>query len=453
MAYGKTIGVNRTGYTIHAAFLDNPRSTLPVSGMPGNHLNMKLGIYIRTIASAQGTERVTANIAKGLAGRGHEVDFLVEDSRGWLLEELAGTANIRVIDLAGQRVPVVLHRLFQLRIILGNLIAAPRGLPGTGNTGTRRLLKVMAHNNAPVLALRRYINSEQPATVLSFLNYPNFVLLLVAPYTHGDTRFMVNVRNHITTSARYGKSKWMRSVPKLIRRFFPRADCVVGPSQGVVDDVRAITDLPAERFRVIVNPVYRPEITELSMDPPGHPWFADSEQPVIVAAGKLKQQKDYPTLLQAFAQVREQRPVRLIILGRGALREALMARAEVLGIAADLDMPGHVKNPYAFFRNAAVFVLSSAWEGLPNVLIEAMACGCPVVSTDCPSGPVEILDGGRIGRLVPVGDAGAMAGAILATLATPPDREPIIARAREFSFERVVADYEALLTSRSCRPD
>ena len=412
---------------------------------------MKLAIYIRTIASAQGTERVTANIAKGLADRGHEVDFLVEDSSGWLIDELVAEPNIRVINLAGQRVPAVLHRLFQLRIILGNFVAASPGFPGTGDRGTRRLLKVMVHNNAPVLALLRYINKEQPASVLSFLNYPNFVLLLVAPYTRSDTRFIVNVRNHITTSSRYGKSKWMRSMPKLVRRFFPRADCVVGPSHGVVDDVREITGLPANRFRVIVNPVYRPEITDLSMQPPGHRWFADSDIPVIIAAGKLKPQKDYSTLLQAFARVREHRPARLIILGRGALRAALEAQADALGVSADLDMPGHVKNPYAFFRNAAVFVLSSAWEGLPNVLIEAMACGCPVVSTDCPSGPVEILDGGRIGRLVPVGDAAAMAGAIRATLATPPERDPIIARAREYSFDRVVADYETLLTGQSDR--
>jgi len=414
---------------------------------------MKLAIYIRTIASAQGTERVTANIAKGLAACGHKVDFLVEDDSGWLIEELAADPNIRVINLAGQRVAFMLQRLFQLRIILANLVATPWHLPGTDNSVTRRLLRVMTHNNAPVLALLRYINTEQPASVLSFLNYPNLVLLLVAPYVGTDTRFMVNVRNHITTSARYGKSKWMRSVPQLIRRFFPRADCVVGPSHGVVDDVRAITGLPDERFRVIVNPVYRPEITELSKESPEHPWFADGDIPVIVAAGKLKPQKDYPTLLRAFAKVREHRPVRLIILGRGPLRETLTAQAGSLGISADLDMPGHVKNPYAFFRKAAVYVLSSAWEGLPNVLIEAMACGSPVVSTDCPSGPAEILDGGRVGRLVPVGDADAMAAAIRAQLDSPPDRQAIIARAREFSFERAVTDYEALLTGQSGRPD
>ena len=241
--------------------------------------NMKLAIYIRTIASAQGTERVTANIAKGLAEQGHEVDFLVEDSSGWLIEELAAHPRVRVINLTEQRVSIVLHRLLQLRIILGNLVAAPWSLPGTGDSSTRRLLRVMVHNNAPVLALLRYINTEQPASVLSFLNYPNLVLLLVAPYVSTDTRFMVNVRNHITTSARHGKSKWMRGVPQLIKRFFPRADCVVGPSHGVVDDVREITGLPADRFRVIVNPVYRPEITELSMEPPGHPWLTDSDIP------------------------------------------------------------------------------------------------------------------------------------------------------------------------------
>jgi glycosyltransferase involved in cell wall biosynthesis len=429
-------------------------SDLPgADGSGSMHSYMKLAIYIRTIASAQGTERVTANIARGLADRGHSVDFLVEDSSGWLIGELDAYPNVRVINLAEQPVPAVLHRLFQLRIVLRNLMDSPLALLGIGNSGTLRLLRVMGHNNAPVLALLRYINSEQPASVLSFLNYQNVVLLLVAPYISTDTRLMVNVRNHISTSARHGKSKWMRSVPGLIRRFFPRADCVVGPSRGVVDDVREITGLPADRFRVIVNPVYRPEISELARQQPEHPWLADGDVPVIVAAGKLKPQKDYPTLLEAFARVREQRPVRLIILGRGPLREALTAQAESLGISADIDMPGHMKNPYAFFGNAAVFVLSSAWEGLPNVLIEAMACGSPVVSTDCPSGPIEILDGGRVGRLVPVGDAGAMAAAILATLDSPPEREVVISRAREFSFDRVIADYEALLTGASCGPD
>ncbi len=410
--------------------------------------DMKLAIYIRTIASAQGTERVTANIARGLADRGHPVDFLVEDSGGWLIEELAAHPNVRVINLAEQPVPMFLHRLFQLWIVLRNLMDTPQALLGFGNSGTLRLLRVMGRNNAPVFALYRYIRRERPASVLSFLNYPNLVLLLVARYADGDTRYIVNVRNHITTSARHGKSKWMRSVPGLIRRFFPRADYVVGPSRGVVDDVRQITGLSPDRFRVIANPVNRPEITTLSMEPPEHPWLAKGEVPVIVAAGKLKPQKDYPTLLKAFARVRASWAARLIILGRGSLREALESQAEELGISADLDMPGHVNNPYAYFRNAAVFVLSSAWEGLPNVLIEAMACGSPVVSTDCPSGPSEILEGGRIGRLVPVGDVEQMAAAIVATLDSPPDRERIIARTEEFSFDRVVADYEALLTGR-----
>jgi glycosyltransferase involved in cell wall biosynthesis len=409
---------------------------------------MKLAIYIRTIASAQGTERVTANIAKGLADLGHSVEFLVEDSGGWLIEALAAHPNVRVINLAEQPVSMLLHRLFQLRIVLRNLMDTPGALLGFGNSGTLQLLRVMGHNNAPVLALYRYIRRERPESVLSFLNYPNLVLLLVARYAGGDTRYMVNVRNHVTTSARHGESRWMRSVPGLIRRFFPRADCVVGPSRGVVDDVRQITGLSPDRFRVILNPVYRPEITTLSMEPPEHPWLAKGEAPVIVAAGKLKPQKDYPTLLKAFTLVRASRTARLIILGRGPLREALESLAEELGISADLDMPGHVTNPYTFFRNAAVFVLSSGWEGLPNVLIEAMACGSPVVSTDCPSGPSEILEEGRVGRLVPVGDVEQMAAAIVATLDSPPDREQIIARAREYSFDRVVADYEALLAGR-----
>src|SRR3546814_17554310 len=144
----------------------------------------------------------------------------------------------------------------------------------------------------------------------------------------------------------------------------------------------------------------------------------------------MKPQKDFPTLLKAFALLRQEHPAKLIILGDGAGKEGLEALAETLGIRADVAFPGYVANPYAYFRHASLFVLSSAWEGLPNVLIEAMASGCPVVSTDCPTGPSEILDGGPFGRLVAVGDYDALAKAQRTThyqQAAPPDRaEPTL---------------------------
>ena len=402
---------------------------------------MKVAIYMKTVKSAQGTERVSSNIAIGLAERGHQVDFLVEEREGWLIEKLEAHPNITVISLNDQGVPVLLHRGFQLWILLKNLLSPV----GTGDGCNARLLRVMAHENPPVLALYRHIRQTAPASVLSFLNHQNLVLLLVAPFIRSDTRFIVNVRNHITTSARRGKSRWMRSVPSIIKRFFPRADLIVTPSRGVAEDVREITAIAPEKIRVVHNPVFRPEIFELAAEDPAHPWLVDASIPVVIAAGKLKTQKDFQTLLRAFAAVRARRPARLIILGRGPDRQALLVLAQELGISDDFQLPGHVRNPYAYFRRASVFVLSSAWEGLPNVLIEAMACGCPVVSTDCPSGPGEILDGGRFGRLVPVGDAVQMAEAIAATLDSPPAAEEMIRRAREFSFDEAIAGYEAIL--------
>ena len=266
----------------------------------------------------------------------------------------------------------------------------------------------------------RYVRKARPHAVLSFLNYPNAVLLLASRRLRGETRILVSVRNHMSAAAGANELNWVRSVPRLMRRLFGRADAVVAPSQGVAADVAAITGLAPDRISVIYNPVFRPELATLAEAPVDHPWLAEGNEPVVLGVGKLKIQKDFPTLLRAFAQVRNRRPARLIILGEGGGAAELMALAANLGIGGDVDFCGQVQNPFAFYRRAAVFVLSSRWEGLPNALIEAMACGCAVVSTDCPSGPREILEGGRYGALVPVGDAEAMAAAILAVLADPP---------------------------------
>jgi len=163
--------------------------------------------------------------------------------------------------------------------------------------------------------------------------------------------------------------------------------------------------------------------------------------------GRLTEQKDFSTLLQAFAQVRAQRQARLLLLGEGEMRDELTALGLALGIAKDLSLHGFTNNPFAYMARAAVFVLSSAYEGLPGVLIQALACGCPVVSTDCPSGPSEILENGQYGRLVPVGDPAAMAQAILSTLEAPPDRGLLQKQASLFSVDRAVEQYlEVLFT-------
>ena len=408
---------------------------------------MKLAIYIRTIESAQGTERVSANIALGLAERGHHVDFLVEKSDGWLIDRLEAHPNVDVVNLNASRGSLLLHRGLQLWILIRNLLSSPLSLLGIGDSCTARLFRMMTHEDPPILSLCRYIRHSRPVAVISFLNYQNLALLLAAPMVSTDTRFIVNVRNHITTSAKHGKSKWMRNVPRVMRRFFPRADLILAPSRAVAEDAREITGIPSAKFRVVYNPVFRQEITELSRETPSHPWLAEADVPVVIAAGKLKPQKDFETLLRAFARVRQQRAARLVILGRGPGQDGLMALAAELGVDDDFQLPGHVRNPYAWFSHASVFVLSSAWEGLPNVLIEALACGCPVISTDCPGGSSEILEEGRVGRLVPVGDVAAMAQAIAATLDSPPSKDMLLARARDFSYDRAISGYEDVLTS------
>jgi glycosyltransferase involved in cell wall biosynthesis len=411
----------------------------------GSFADMRLAIYIRSVESARGAERVAVNVARGLAERGHDIDFLVEEDRAWLIGELVTQhTNVSLVDLRGAG-GGFFDGLFRGWAFLAHLATAPRALITSGDACIGPVARVLFKDRPPIRALHRYLRRVRPQAVLSFLNYPNVVLLLTARLCPAETRFVVSVRNHMSVAAANNESRWVRSVPRLMRRLFRLADAIVAPSRGVADDVVRITGLAGDRISLVYNPVFRPELAALAEAQIDHPWLADGNEPVVLGVGKFKRQKDFPTLLRAFAQVRARRPARLIILGEGEDAPKLKALAESLRIADDVDFPGHVQNPFAFYGRAAVFVLSSLWEGLPNALIEALACGCPVVSTDCPSGPSEILDGGRFGALVPVGSATEMAGAILATLGDPPSRMQLIERAREFSLDQAVRRFEAVL--------
>ena len=202
-----------------------------------------------------------------------------------------------------------------------------------------------------------------------------------------------------------------------------------------------------QNLTTIYNPVVTQKLLHLSAEPLSHPWFAAGSPPVLLAVGGFKPAKDHATLLNAFALVRKQRPVRLMLLGEGRLRDSLTRQAEELKIAEDLQMPGFVDNPFQYMANASLFVLSSVFEGLPTVLIEALACGCPVVSTDCPSGPQEILSQGRFGQLVPMGDANALADAIIQSLDAPWKKEKLISRGMDFSLEKATENYLQLIQS------
>jgi len=170
--------------------------------------------------------------------------------------------------------------------------------------------------------------------------------------------------------------------------------------------------MPAEKIRVIVNPVLNDGILHAGTERLDHPWFAPGQPPVIVSAGRFVPLKNFSLLIEAFSLLRARRPVRLIILGDGPLREEYLSKAKQLGIERDVALPGFMQNPYPYYAHAALFALSSDSEALPTALIEALACGTPVISTDCPNGPREILENGRYGHLVARGDARAMASAM-----------------------------------------
>jgi glycosyltransferase involved in cell wall biosynthesis len=198
--------------------------------------------------------------------------------------------------------------------------------------------------------------------------------------------------------------------------------------------------------QVIYNPVIMPGMKARARQVPDHPWFRAGEPPVVLGIGRLTRQKDFPTLIRAFAGVRRQRPVRLIILGEGEDRAALDTLVTELGLGDDVALPGFRDNPLGYLSASALFVLSSAWEGLPTVLIEALAAGTRVVSTDCPSGPREILQEGRLGTLVPVGDVPALAAAMSAALDCPPCPAPAAAL-EPFTREAAVDNYLRLIES------
>ena len=357
----------------------------------------RIAIYIPSLRIG-GTERMMVTLANTFAARGIAVDLVLSSAQGPYLQNVSHA--VRVVDLRSTRVMT--------------------SLPG----------------------LVRYLRSERRQAMLSALNHANVIAIIARSLARVHLRLVVSERS--TLSASKTLLFFGRLMPWFMRWSYPKADKVLCVSKGVADDLVEKLGLSREKLRVVYNPVVSDELIERSRAALDHAWFESGEPPVVLGVGRLTEQKDFTTLLRAFALVHTKRPVRLVIIGEGELRTSLEQLAQKLGIAADVLMPGAVANPFPWMRNAALFVLSSRWEGLPNVLIEAMACDTPVVSTDCPSGPAEILENGRWGRLVPVGDTNALAQAI--DLALDDSRKAEVAiRAKDFNADLAAEAYLSLL--------
>jgi glycosyltransferase involved in cell wall biosynthesis len=328
-----------------------------------------------------GAERVVVNLAQGISERGIRVDLVLAAAEGPLLDQVPPA--VRVVDLR-----------------------APRAI----------------RSLAP---LAGYLRRERPRVLVSSMGHANLIAVWAARLAGGVTPVVVTEHNTLSQETQHQRRLVGRLWPHLLRTFYPWANAVVAVSHGAADDLARTSGLPRDRVEVVYNPVITPTMMALARQAPDHAWFAPGQPPVILGVGRLTRQKDFSTLVLAFAEVRRRRTVRLIILGEGEERPTLEAMVRELGLAQDVALPGFRDNAAAYMAGSEVFVLSSAWEGLPTVLIEALAAGARVVSTDCPSGPREILQEGRLGALVPVGDAAALAAAILEALERPPGAVPV----------------------------
>ncbi|MDD3517445.1 MAG: glycosyltransferase [Chromatiales bacterium] len=300
------------------------------------------------------------------------------------------------------------------------------------------------HALTTVPALVRYLRRARPSVLLAAKDRAGRAALIARALAGIDTRIVIRLGTHLGAAleARHPLSRWLRTAP--MHLLYRHADAVIAVSEGVAADTARITGLAPGRIHVVRNPVVTATLQAGAAQPVPHPWL-EASVPVILGIGRLTRQKDFPTLLHAFARLRAERPARLILLGEGHDRATLERQAAELGVAADVALPGFQSNVYAWLARARLFVLSSAWEGSPNALTEALALGIPVVATDCPSGPRELLQDGRIAPLVPVGDAGALAAAMRQVLDAPPSPDILRAAVTEYRADVAAGHYLEIL--------
>jgi glycosyltransferase involved in cell wall biosynthesis len=298
------------------------------------------------------------------------------------------------------------------------------------------------HSVASLFALYRYLRNEQPDVLITDRLRLNIACQRARRLAGVRTKLFLSIHNPISVKLEGMRYHERRRLLKKIRRWMPNNEKIIAVSHGVAADVTACVGLPADRIATVYNPVITPELTAMAKEPVDHAYFQPNQGRVVLCAGRMTEQKDFATLLQAFATVRRQTACKLILLGNhGRYYADLQSQIDELGLSDDVDMPGFDSNPYRYMSRSDVYVLSSRWEGFGNVLVEALALGLPVVSTDCPVGPREILQNGRLGALVPVGDPDAMARAILETLDGKPDRQRLIDEVRPFTVENSVDGY------------
>lgn len=360
--------------------------------MPGMS-QARIAIFIPSFGDG-GVERMLVNLANGFVQAGAAVSFVLKRRDGAYLDRLLPEVGL-----------IVFHD---------------------------------ADDTSLIQEMIAFLREARPAVVLSAKERDDRIALEVKSRLGDDApRFFLragtSVLSREQTRKPYAFKRWFHR--RALKKLCARCDGILANSEGVARELADYAGISPERIHIVPNPTVTPDIEILSRASVDHPWFAPAQPPVILGVGRLSRAKDFPTLIQAFAELRKRRTCRLVILGEGGQRPSLEALAARLGVAEDVELLGFVKNPFAFLARAALFALSSQREGCPNVLIEALAVGTPVVATDCPSGPREILAGGRYGPLVPVGDSHAMAEAMASVLDNSLPSEVLQEAAGEYTPE------------------
>lgn len=356
----------------------------------------KIAIFIHGLTIG-GAERVFINLANGFCKMDYDVDLVVLSGSGEFKEKV--NPQIKVVDLKSKR---AITSIFKLR---------------------------------------KYITTNKPVAILSALGHINIVSIIASIGSNTKTI----VTEHSTNSIAFAEEGGLKAkiMPLLMRFFYKYATYVVAVSKGVADDLNKNIKIN-RKIEIIYNPTIPQELAKLIKLDTKHKWLTNKSSKIIISVGRLVKVKQFDLLINAFSLLEKELDVKLIILGDGPQREYLTKVIESLGVSSKVDMPGFTTNPYAFMAKSDLFVLSSMYEGLPTVLIEALACGIPVVSTNCPSGPYEILEGGRIGILVDNPTPTTLATAIKKAL-TEPISKPSPQDLQKYTLEYACKEYLKLI--------
>jgi glycosyltransferase involved in cell wall biosynthesis len=362
----------------------------------------KISIFVPSMRGG-GAERVMLALSEGLVKEGLDVDLVLVKAEGPYLAQVP--PEVRIVDLKANRVLASLP----------NLIS--------------------------------YIRRERPYAMLSTLTHANLIAIWAKCLARVPIRLVLR---QCEMGSLMKPSSFKSFIFNHLRSWsYCRADKIIVVSKELGDELCKALKLPKESIQVIYNPVVSPELFRNAQSPINHPWFKSSKEPVILSAGRLSKQKDFVTLIKAFSIVRKKICCRLVILGEGEERTELEKLIKKLEIDKEVDLPGFVDNPYPYMAKASLFVLSSPSEGFPNVLVQAMAVGTPVISTDCKSGPSEILEGGKYGALVQVGDIMELANEIEKYLLNikiiNKSSNDLVQRAKVFSYESSISKYKSVL--------